>query len=45
MTIVLVDSFVPQLPPVKDVLDDVENVFYLASDAGFSLFNLFFVLP
>ena len=45
IAIVLVDTFIACFSPTKDILYDVENVFHFAPNAGFSLFNLFFVCP
>ena len=41
---VFVYAPVARFPPVKNVLDNAENIFYLAPDAGLALFELLFVL-
>lgn len=43
MAVVFVYALVARFPPVKNVLDDVENIFDLAPDAGLALFEFLFV--
>ena len=44
ITVVFVYALVARFPPVKDVLDDVEDIFHLAPDAGLALLEFLFVL-
>ena len=45
MAIVLVDTFVPGFPPVKDIFDNVENILHFAPNSGFAFFKRFLVFP